>query len=486
MPRISAICLSDLHFGSETSVLTSVDPVTLKPDINRNSPVLVSLVACLKSILEHHEGTKKPRLVLAGDTLELALATTNVAATVFTRFIQLLMDEIEPPVDPSIIFVPGNHDHHLWETARERHYGSYIRNDTPPLPLRHAPWHATHLFPWRKELKVKNRDVESFLLTTLLGYAEYDGDASILTMYPNFGVMSADGRSRCTVVHHGHFTESIYHLMTELRKFVFPGRKEYAEEIWDIEAENYAWIDFLWGTLGRSGEVGESMGQVYDMLKSKKATRRLISNLARSIPEQFGHPRFTRWIERIIIRLVLGRLLKSVGGLERGTPYWPLSEDSQERLEQYIGHYVRGQLDRECKLGLPDHLTFVFGHTHKPYEEVLSVKGVDTPVHIYNTGGWVIDTPETSPRQGGAIIVIDEDGYAASIRMYNQSDDASKYRVTVAQADRGGLTPNPLYNQLLDIINPDRPPWSEFSEQVAATVDERHRNMEEVIRRASV
>lgn len=485
MPKISAICLSDLHFGSETSVLTAVDPVTLKADTNRNSPVLVSLVACLKSILGHHEGMGKPRLVLAGDALELALATTNVAATVFTRFIQLLMDEAEPPVDASIIYVPGNHDHHLWETARERQYASYVNNDNPPLPLRHAPWHATHLFPWRKELKVKNRDVESFLLTSLLGYAEYGGNARVLTMYPNFGVMSADGKSRCTVVHHGHFTESIYHLMTELRKLVFPGRKEYPEEIWDIEAENYAWIDFLWGTLGRSGEVGESMGQVYDMLKSKRATRRLIRNLARSIPERFGYSRWTRWIERIVIHLILDRLLKSVRGLERSVPDWPLSEDSQERLEQYIGHYVRGQLDRECKKGLPDHLNFVFGHTHKPYEEVLSVKGVDTPVHIYNTGGWVIDTTETSPSQGGAIIVIDEDGNAASIKMYNQSEDASNYRVTVAKADSDGNIPNPLYDQLVDIINPDRPPWSEFSEKAASAVEERHRNMQEVIRRSS-
>ena len=80
--------------------------------------------------------------------------------------------------------------------------------------------------------------------------------------------------------------------------------------------------------------------------------------------------------------------------------------------------------------------------------------------------------------------MIDEDGYAASIRMYNQSDDASKYRVTVARADNGGDAPNPLYDQLVEIIIPDRPPWSEFSERVAAAVEERHRNMEEVIRRA--
>jgi hypothetical protein len=209
MVKIRALCLSDLHLGSETSVLTAVDPVTLKPDVNRDSPVLVSLVACLKWILNRHEGPAKPRLILAGDALELALTNTNVAATSFTRFVQLMMEGGGPPVDPAIVFVPGNHDHHLWETAREHQYATYIREEMPHLPLRHAPWHATHLFPWRQELAVKNRTVESHLLTTLLRYGRYEGDARVLTMYPNVGVLSADGKSRCTVIHHGHFTESI-------------------------------------------------------------------------------------------------------------------------------------------------------------------------------------------------------------------------------------------------------------------------------------
>ena len=484
MPKISAICLSDLHLGSETSILTAIDGKELISDIDRDSPVLVSLVQCLKSIVDHHDGGANPRLVLAGDALEMALATTNVAATVFTRFTQLLFDEISVPVDRTLVFVPGNHDHHLWETAREHQYASYISEPETTMPLGHVPWHATHLFPWREELGVANRDVESDLLKTLLGFTGVGGEASVLTMYPNLGIRGTGDGNRCTVVHHGHFTESIYHLMTELRSIVFPRRKRRPDQIWDVEAENYAWIDFLWGTLGRSGEVGKDMELVYNMLKSGKATRRLIGNLAWSIPGLFKCPWWLRWLAGLPIWIVLIILARRIGGMERGDPSFPLSGDSRRRLDRYVSRYVRGQLDREYENGLPKHLNFVFGHTHKPFEEIGAVEGFDVPVHIYNTGGWVVDTIETAPNQGGAIVVIDEDGHAASIRMYNQSDDPASYRVRVERADRGGASPNPLYEQLSECIDPDRPPWSDFSRLAEKAVTARHDYMEKVIKRA--
>jgi hypothetical protein len=98
-------------------------------------------------------------------------------------------------------------------------------------------------------------------------------------------------------------------------------------------------------------------------------------------------------------------------------------------------------------------------------------------------GGWVVDTIHTAPHQGGSIVVIDEDGYAASIRMYNQSADPSSYRVSVARADGENGEPNPLYNRLFEFVDPEQPPWSVFSKKVAEAVEERRRNLKEVIRR---
>jgi len=484
MARISAICLSDLHLGSETSVLTAVNTETLGPDIDRTSPVLESLAECLKTIAALNDGAKKPRLVLAGDVLELALATDNVAATVFAQFARLLFRGGQSLVDRSIIYVPGNHDHHLWETARESQYAAYLREPGTAAPLKNEPWHCTHLFPWNPGLKVMDRDVESCLLTTLLKWCDPPTDARVLAMYPNFGVLSADPKSRCAVVHHGHFTESIYYLMTDLGKVVFPART-LPHAIWDLEAENYAWIDFLWGTLGRSGNIGKAVGLVYDMLKSEKAKSRLAKNVAQSISDRVVHNALARKIVRPFISAALNRLMTNVGGLERGVEDWPLSTESWNRLDQYVGSYVSAQLKRECKDGLPQRLTFVFGHTHKPFEEVRAIKGIDAPVYIYNTGGWVVDTIEPSPHQGAAIVVIDEDGNAASIRMYSQAEDPSTSGVQVMKADDGKNQPNPLYDQLVKLIDPKQLPWSEFSKRVAEAIGERHRNMAEVIRRAS-
>jgi hypothetical protein len=482
MSRIAAVCLSDLHLGSEYSVLTAVHPETLEPNIHKKSPVLESLVRCLKEILSDEQGAGKPSLVLAGDVLELALSTTNVAATVFTQFIELLLEDGQLPVDPNIVYVPGNHDHHLWETARERQYADYVSEPDTDIPLKNVPWHTTHLFPWKEELDVKNRDVESFLLTKLVQRTASSTDLSVLTMYPNFGLPSADNESRCTVVHHGHFTESIYYLMTELRKIVFPDRKG-PVEIWDVEAENYAWIEFLWGTLGRSGEVGKDVGLIYDMLKSKKGTRRLICNLARSVPKRFNHPWWARWFESLLIWIVLTLLVNRFKKLERGLPDRPLSEESERLLKRYIVRYVRAQLEREYPGRPSNHLTFVFGHTHKPFEKIVNFEGCEIPVHVYNTGGWVIDTTYAAPRQGGAMVVVDEEGYAASIRMYNQSADPSSYQVSVAQANNDAREFNPLYDRLTKLVRPDQPPWSEFSSKVAEAVEERRRILKEVIRR---
>jgi len=475
MPRISAICLSDLHFGYWGSVLTAANG--RKTDLNNVSPVLEQLVECIKAILRSHEGNSKPRLVLAGDVLELALVRTNVAATVFAEFLERMFEDEDLPLDRRIVYLPGNHDHHLWELAREQQYTAYLSEKETTLPLENEPWHATHLFPWRKQLNVPDRDVGNLLLDTVaekIPGLTGDRKVSFLSMYPNFGVIGAGGR-RCTVVHHGHFSESIYYLMTELQRILDPEGKPPAE-IWDVEVENFAWIEFLWGTLGRSGKVGDSVGLVYELLQTRAGRNSLVRTLAWNIPAHFKHPWWLRPLEIIVLYLVLRRLVKRFTEMEREIPGEHLSKDSWDRLDEYVARYVEGQLVRERRNrgeDMPDHVNFIFGHTHKPFEEVHRVDGVERSVHVYNTGGWVVDRDSASPQTGGAIVVIDDDGNAASVRMYNEAKDSAGYAVKVAKAKHGNGGGNPLYDSLHDLVKPDQPPWSDFSREVARAVQER-------------
>ena len=118
MPDIRYVCLSDTHFGAATSLLTNPQPASGSTGPSPPSPVLEKLVECLRYLISENDSPDpKPTLILNGDILEMALTNENEAAMTFERFIDLVMADGEK-LFGRIIYIPGNHDHHLWETAR--------------------------------------------------------------------------------------------------------------------------------------------------------------------------------------------------------------------------------------------------------------------------------------------------------------------------------------------------------------------------------
>jgi hypothetical protein len=262
---------------------------------------------------------------------------------------------------------------------------------------------------------------------------------------------------------------------------MFPDQRPRRLEAWDLEAENFAWIDFLWGTLGRSGRVGEDMGLVYDMLQSPADLRKLVNNVARGLADRLPHT--LPWtVLRPVVRQSLRGLLRlavdATKHFERRTPEPdsnPLTSTSRSLLVSYLDEQVTGQLrsdHRGQSKDLPRQLKFIFGHTHKPFigsEKVPSFGA--TPVRVFNTGGWVVDTPEADARHGANLVVIDDDLEVACVRLYNQSDDPATYRVRMDDAlpeEQG-----PLYRHLEKLIGADPEPWQAFSAAVSAAVAER-------------
>jgi hypothetical protein len=78
MPDIRFVCLSDVHFGAENSILSCLVKDDLVVDTTTASPVLDRLVAALATLIEANEDkTRKPTLILNGDILELALPVTT-------------------------------------------------------------------------------------------------------------------------------------------------------------------------------------------------------------------------------------------------------------------------------------------------------------------------------------------------------------------------------------------------------------------------
>jgi Calcineurin-like phosphoesterase len=475
MPDIRYVCLSDTHFGAATSVLTNLKVDSNEVDGLKPAPVLVELVACLRYLIEQNaDQTKKPTLVLNGDILELALADDHDAAMTFERFIDLIMDEHRGKMFDQIFFIPGNHDHHLWETARESQYVDYISSDNPAKapwgsPLK-SPWHTTRMF---------SDPTRAYFLTALIRRRNNLQTMTIETAYPNFGLLSED-RRRCVAFHHGHFVESIYSLMSTLKTMLFPGSRV-PIEIWNLEAENFAWIDFFWSTLGRSSAVGQGVSRIYEKLQNPDKFKELLNNLAAGLVQRYGSS-WAGGIETKVLDLIFNSIYNRLNFLERNQPREVLSKDATNGLSDYIHYYLPVQMyDEKIKSEDLEQLTFIFGHTHKPLQETMSFPGFSDLTKVYNSGGWVVDSVERQEFHGGAVILIDENLEATSLRMYNESQDPTIYEVTVQEASQPGDPPSALHQRIVDLVAGKPDLWKSFSQAAYQTVSDRAEKLNERI-----
>ena len=472
MTDIRYVCLSDTHFGAENSLLTNLQTASSDTAPTQPSPVLEKLVECLRYLIAKNEfPTPKPTLILNGDILEMALATANEAAMAFERFIDLIMDEGRELFE-RIIYLPGNHDHHLWETARETQYAEFLKTKVGWGEHLDIPWHATNMF---------TNPVPSYFLNRLVQRRPNLKNLIVETAYPNFGLLSPD---RAIIFHHGHFVEPLYLLMSTLKTMIFPERPM-PREVWDFEAENFAWIDFFWSTLGRSGEVGKGVSIIYEKFQDEQQTRKLLANLSRGLAVKYDLPGWGDRMEAKLLEWAFLAIAKHMRSLERqrDTGTDPLSEEAKQGLWFYLVGPLLRQIQQECRDAMPGHVTFVFGHTHKPFEEDMNFDGYPGWTDVYNSGAWVVDTDKPQPLHGGAVILADENLNAASVRFYYESQNPKDYKVTVAEAKHPGEPRGPMFEHLSVLIHDNPNLFQSFSDAVARAVHVRAQNIRARINR---
>lgn len=502
MPNVRYVCLSDLHFGEEDSLLTKVrgemragtggaggsssagpggsggarltTSEALREvhygavDTSAPSEVMVGLVECLRHVISKNDDPTRPTLILNGDILELALSTTGTAGAVFARFIELLMRP-EPGLFDRIVYIPGNHDHHVWELARETQYEKYGKPDRVGDKLA-EPYHNTKMFA--------PKDLSSGLIDTLVKFASTVRCPPINVAYPNFGILSHDGR-KCVIIHHGHLAEPIYQMMSKIATWLFPGRDE-PTQVWQIEGENFAWIDFFWSALGRSGDVGLRTEAVYERRADERETKKLISNLADGIAREYDIPHIPGFAEPALLRKILTELLKSGTGRERHKTDQDLSSQARTSLSGYLTGPLREQMREERSGVVPGQVTFVFGHTHKPLQSDMEFRGFyDTWVNVYNTGGWVVDSVDPQPTFGAAAVLVDENLDAVSLRLYRDGEAPTQY--AVAESVRPGEPEGGFCKRIRSLVDPSRPPWSTLSAEVDRAAHARRRSLEQRI-----
>lgn len=460
MGDIRYVSMSDMHFGADNSVLTRLAGPGGGVDPGHPSDVLVQLVTCLRHLINTNSDDTPPTLILNGDILDLAFSTDTVAAMSFQQFLELAMPE-DPAARlfaPRVVFLPGNHDHHLWETCRERRFADHLaasdwRSSMPP---------RRHTTPIRDSDPVLNDVLEA--IGRRLPWLP---DFTVGTVYPNLAYATD---RKLVIFTHGHFIEDVYLLASTFADTLFPETKPPATmEAW--EAQNFAWIDFVWSVLGRSGRIGPDEEIVYNLGNSPaklgalvgRAVCHLLEAKAGSLGKALGAEAG---------EMVAGLVGKA---FERGAPEHVLN-DNGEGLRRFLQIPVQAQIRESfADAAVPPDISVVFGHTHKPFEAVMEIEDfLSATFTAVNSGGWVVDSPAPQPLIGGAVILMDSDLNLASLRMYNEADAKDDYRVALHKAGPDDA-PNPLFERLSSLVAAEQWPWSQFS--CAASIAVHEHNM---------
>jgi len=451
--NIRYLCLSDMHAGALSSVLTPLD-AKFGYDRDGSSATATTFGVAIGATLKTLIGDQAPPdLLLLGDALDMSFSPPDQSSEVLAAFLSGIF-ATDGVLSNRMVFLPGNHDHALW--TAERFDG---RAETGPIP---GFRHVTPAFQPPQDCP------KSGILEQLV--APFGRDIVVPTYYPNMGLVNPAG-DRAVVLHHGHFAEATYRMMNTLIA-IMSGNSDVGEDVESLERYNGNWIDFGWSAIGADGVLGKDVTIAYhSLLTGAEAARfqqRIADHLAHVIATKFDLPP-TKMIEEglsIVARGIIESLVGTYSQLERYSYTEHLSYSTVETLKSYLSKAVLPQMQQEIDAPLPARTTFVFGHTHKPFEDQIVVDGFAAPLGLYNTGGWVLDTALLSTVEGASAVLIDDDLNTASIRLFGMPVDGQPTKVHAVSADIDRAE-NPLLDRLQAAIDANAPLWAAFSAAVA-------------------
>lgn len=460
--RIEYLFLSDLHLGEAISVLTPLDAEGAV-DARRPPRTLEQLVAALGDLLERNQADAKPTVVFAGDLLGMAYATMTEVLTLFGSLARMFAGP-DDGICKDVIYVPGNHDHHVWEMARESGFIARLRRAGADVELP-AVFHTSGLTPDAAE--------QAPMLEAMLGRDSDAAETGVRVVYPNLALRGQDGR-RCVVVHHGHFYEPHYHFIGDGLKILYPER-EPLETVEAIEAVNFAWIDFIWSALGRSGGADNDLESLFLMLRHPQALEKRAKTFALNIAPHVDLPYLPfEWLERILIETVITR----VGGVatgERANRAEVCGRKTLDGLQSFLFGPTWRQLESEFG-DVPDDVALIWGHTHKPFEKLLPAR-IDRPaVAAYNLGGWTVDYPEPSPHRGASIVLANADLDLAVLRVYSDAEGGGELLCKVVPPPEG--VPATRFSdhvaELVETQNRESDSWQRLGKLIGDALSLRH------------
>jgi len=476
MTTVRYVCVSDLHLGAPDSTLTQLNAAG-EFDAAHPSPTLLHFASSLRRTLRHMAQAARdqglaptpPTLVLLGDILDLGISPMGQVARVFTQFVEALFPPGQEPVlAPAMLLVPGNHDHHLWRMAQDTLFVD---------ALRQGQIHDDLIDHSEYRDRPPGSEIPCDMLTAILRrHLPDEPQARVHIAYPNLCLLAPD-RKRGVVLHHGHYIDPTYRLMSTVNGLM-SGQTMSELSAETLEQENGAWVDFLWSDLGSAGDTGREAFSLYQVMNNAGASHayadQFRERLLDRVATQLGFSGSMPLYQGITLRQLVGALIeltltRNAQG-QRNNFLDVLPPDDLKNLSAFISGPALYDLQEALRphaaahQALPDFdLSFVYGHTHKPFQQELVIEGLNQPVAVYNTGGWVLDQPTMTFTQGASAVFISDAMDVAALRLFNDpvAEQMAPVRAEGLQNFRDRH--NPLLGALQAAVAATAADWAAFS-----------------------
>lgn len=459
------VCLSDLHAGALTSLLTDLSRPKgggrLAVAATRNSETTTAFKAAISAFLDRavESDVPPPQLILLGDVLDLQFSKRSDATGNALGFLTALAETSR--FSDRVIATAGNHDHALWTDARHGLEAETFAA-TPRTPEYLSATSAFEPTPWARPR----------LLDALLREA---GFAGCDFRYPNLGFYDKD---RLVFLHHGHFIENEYRLMSSLKDRL-SGRHRENISADALAAENAGWIDFAWSTFGDAAGLGRGAERLYQNFLTTTGFRRITRQWAHAAADclsdmlpMSGNLSMRETLDvasQVGFDVTLGRFRDT----ERYAEVDALTGGGVEGLRFYLEGPSLGQMRKELNELVPEDVTFVFGHTHKPFSERIVADGFARPVKVYNTGGWTLNGPRLDNAEGTAMVLIDDKLNVASVRLFNTPRNGKVTMAHVEMLSDGAPGEEAFRSEIEDWLEQTRDVWTRLATVVGEAYERR-------------
>lgn len=383
-----AFVISDIHLGASTSLLTAIDYDAEKNQLFERPLAAAVLDKLLTDLKERLFGEKIQQCILLGDIFDFSFASYGLAMRNGRWFFQKL---VEADLFEEFVYLPGNHDHHLWHQICE-HYYLISELENPPLD-----------YP-------QTLPASLLLQRTFLDRLMPEGH-SLQVTYPNYE-MKVNGKM--FFLHHGHFLQKLYIAASQ-----FLAESIQTNSIEDLEMLNAPFLEFGWYSIGQAYNTGQNklLDRLYFMFKNQntQGLDRLLKLFLQKIDRWEPRRKRRRWN---VFGLITDNLIKWIGPFlikrlffkqtrlfskaqhASSARHKRLTPSMQNAITEYVEKYLVSDIG-ECR-----HCNFIFGHTHEPENIEIHHEPHQRTYHIYNTGGWIVDSldednelviPKTAP-----------------------------------------------------------------------------------------